>query len=592
MKRKNIPSLYMLLVLTISGLTSGSLFMTSSTFASAAEPTPLNFTELAIHPQAAAEPQIWQRQITELTVFNGKLLAGYGDYSSNTGPVDINPFDLETASFEGRSVTFPSESIGNWKVINGKLYTTNIDARSCANCATGYAVSTDGSNWEVKTPVTGLHIYDIETLTGTDLWLFGSSGGGDGVATVWRSLDDGETWNQVITPASGVRYYWGVAMGGKMYLQAFDGDRNDPVQIYDGSDWSTGTVEPFCYAGDYNGGPNPVVFNDEAVCYWTDHLRTFDGAEVAEVEVPAITKILTTPETRLFNGVAGDTKVTSDGYYMIDFSQQYDIEKPEQILRSPDLVRWQSLRGLPSKTTAMAIDEENSKIYVGTYDAKLYVADLPDMPDDLPFPDDEEPAEEPDLNNDGTSDSEQPNVSSISNPTTGKTIALELSTGCDIESLEVADEDQLEAQDNQFQYDNSLIDFVADCAEAGVTTNVKVFYYNVSEVGASARKYDPRTATYTLIDDANVTTQTIRSQPVTTVSYQVTDGQSLDVDGAENGRIVDPVGLAATASSSAGPSGDSELASTGYGQTALLAGSLVITTVAFREFRRQTISRR
>lgn len=549
----------------------------------------LEFTELTTHPQAAAEPAIWQRQITELTVFNGKLLAGYGDYNSNTGPVSINPYDIDTDSFEGVSVVFPSESIGNWKEINGKLYTTNIDARSCTNCATGYAVSINGSDWEVKSPITGLHVYDIETLTGTDLWLFGSSGAGDGAATVWRSLDDGETWDEVDTPASGIRYYWGAAMGGKMYIQAFNGYNHDnPVQVFDGTNWTTGTTDPVCYAGDYNGGPNPVIFNDKIVCYWTDHLRSFNGTNVTEVEVPWLATTQTEPGARLYNGLAGDTKVTGDGYYMIDFSQQFDIEKPEQILRSPDLVRWQSLQGLPNQTTAMAIDEENGKIYVGTYDAKLYVADLPDMPDNLPFPDDdEEPPVEADLNNDGTPDSEQPNVASLTNESTGKAIALELSNDCEVQSLETADEGNLEAQDTEFDYGNSLLDFTADCGAPGATTTVKIFYHDVSEAGATARKYDPRTESYTPIETATLSVETIDSQPATVISYEVTDGQSLDIDGEENGVIVDPIGLAAAISPDPDATSDgsdsSQLAQSGKNSviTYSLAALLSVTSLMF-----------
>lgn len=591
MRRKHTALIFALVACAVFILPAAPVFLGEPPKATAADTdVTLNFAELATHPQAAAEPVDWQRQITELTLFNGKLLAGYGDYNSNTGPVDINPFDIDTNSFEGVSVTFPTESIGNWKVINGKLYTTNIDARGCANCAIGYAVSADGSNWEVKSPITGLHIYDIETLTGTDLWLFGSSGPGEGEATVWRSLDDGDTWNEVETPATGGnRYYWGKALDGKMYFQAFDGmgyeiDDQDPVQIFDGTNWSTGTVDPVCYAGDYNGGPNPVVFDDKIVCYWTDHLRTFDGTTVTEVIPPTLTTTVTEPgSSRLFNGVAGDTKTTSDGYYMIDFSQQFDIEKPEQILRSPDLVRWQSLKGLPEKTTAMTIDEEHGKIYVGTFDAKLYVADLPAMPDNLPFPgeEEEEPPVDPDLNDDGTPDSEQTNVASLTNEATGKAIALELSDGCDVQSFDTADENALPAQDQEFHYNNGLIDFTADCGDPGATTTVKVFYYGVTETDASARKYDPRTETYALIEGATISTQTIDSQPVTIVSYQVTDGQSLDVDSEENGIIVDPVGLAAATNQTPNPTTTNQdsntLAKSGDNNTIVYSFAAVLT---------------
>lgn len=590
---RKVSSAFLVLTFLFTHI-STALLAPSQTVLAAGTDVELSFTELGTHPQVAAEPADWQRQITELTLFNGKLLAGYGDYNSNTGPIEINPFNISTGTFEGVSVMFPSESIGNWKVINGKLYTTNIDARGCYNCAIGYAVSADGSNWEIKSPVTGLHIYDIETLTGTDLWLFGSvdAGNDEGVAAVWRSLDDGETWNEVETPSpGGNRYYWGTAMNGKMYFQAFDGvgfevDDIDPVQVFDGTNWTTGTTEPVCYAGDHNGGPNPVVFNDKIVCYWTDHLRTFDGTEVVEVVPSNITTTLTEPGARLFNGVAGDTKVTSDAYYMIDFTQSFDVEKPEQILRSPDLVRWQSLQGLPSKTTAMAIDEEGDKIYVGTADAKLFAADLPAL-SELPFPGEpEEPGE--DMNNDGVADVDQENVSVLISPVTGKSVVLELSDECDIQSFEVKSETQAETQDAQFNYTDGLVDFTAGCGSAGVTSSVKIFLYDANLSESNVRKYNPNTGTYTAIDGAALEQQAVNEREVTLLSYSVTDGSELDVDGLANGVIVDPVGAGVAINTgsgggaAAGGSAMSSLARTGLPQYIFLG--IALTAISLTSY--------
>jgi hypothetical protein len=46
-----------------------------------------------------------------MTVFNGKLITGFGDYNANTGPIGINPFDMSlVASFDGVALNCPSES--------------------------------------------------------------------------------------------------------------------------------------------------------------------------------------------------------------------------------------------------------------------------------------------------------------------------------------------------------------------------------------------------------------------------------------------------------------------------------------------------
>jgi hypothetical protein len=120
---------------------------------------------------------------------------------------------------------------------------------------------------------------------------------------------------------------------------------------------------------------------------------------------------------------------------------------------------------------------------------------------------------------------------------------------------------------------------------------VKIFYHGVSEAGATARKYDPRTESYTPIETAALGVETIDSQPTTVISYEVTDGQSLDIDGEENGIIVDPIGLAATANSVPGSPGVAgtagELAKTGKTQVVLVIASSAILAIAAREARRK-----
>jgi hypothetical protein len=97
----------------------------------------LSFTELATHPDAAAQTTDQGKTINKIEIFNGKLYAAYGDYGANTGPISINPFDLTTNTFDGEAISVPSESLGNWKVIDGKLYTTTIDPTCSGTCPAG-----------------------------------------------------------------------------------------------------------------------------------------------------------------------------------------------------------------------------------------------------------------------------------------------------------------------------------------------------------------------------------------------------------------------------------------------------------------------
>ena len=106
---------------------------------------PLNFTLLGTHPQAAAQATSDGKRINKLQVFNGKLIAAYGDYQNNTGPIDINPFDIAGGSFDGSALSVPTESLGNWKVINGKLYSTTIDATCSGSCPSGFGSTSEFS---------------------------------------------------------------------------------------------------------------------------------------------------------------------------------------------------------------------------------------------------------------------------------------------------------------------------------------------------------------------------------------------------------------------------------------------------------------
>ena len=78
------------------------------------------------------------------------------------------------------------------------------------------------------------------------------------------------------------------------------------------------------------------------------------------------------------------------------------------------------------------------------------------------------------------------------------------------------------------------------------------------------------------IGDTVLSSTTINNIPTITASYQVTDGQDLDIDGEANGTIVDPVGLATT-------TGDSELSGTGDNTNWIvsLAGVLFISTTIY-----------
>ncbi len=364
--KKNLKRCQLLLIslVLLTSLVSSQLINTLKVQAAVS----LSFTLLGTHPQAAAQTTDTGKTINNLQVFNSKLFAAYGDYQANTGPIDINPFDLSSGTFDGSVLSVPSESLGNWKVINNKLYTTTIDATCSGSCPSGYAVGDNASNWSIHTPFNAEHVFDIESLNGTDLWMFGGS---TETAYAWRSTDGGDNWSVAQTnnrnPGSGddsERYYWGKALDGKMYMQADVYGQGADTQIYDGASWSTGTSENICTNGTSARGPNPMVFDGKIICSDGNRLQSYDGDNYNDEEV-----------TDLYDNYGCDyiLDMESSGEFLNVLCNNSSSEKI--ILRTKNLTSWQTISGLPSTTSSITVDQATNKLYVGTADSKLYASD-------------------------------------------------------------------------------------------------------------------------------------------------------------------------------------------------------------------------
>lgn len=151
-----------------------------------------------------------------------------------------------------------------------------------------------------------------------------------------------------------------------------------------------------------------------------------------------------------------------------------------------------------------------------------------------------------DLNDDGTDDSSQPNVYSYTSSVTDKTVVLEADDTCTVNSASSVSELSNPVQDDGYTYINGLMDFSLACGTNGFTSIIKQYYYNTLSDELILRKYNPNTETYFEIEDATIEQTTINGFAVTVVTYEVTDGGALDTDGAEDGNISDPAGLAST----------------------------------------------
>lgn len=494
----------------------------------------LPFALLGTHPQAATQATSSGKYISSMKIWNGKLYMAYGDYYSNTGPVSVNPFDLNSGSFDGVAITMPSEALSQWKVINNKIYSASVDPTCGGTCQSSYVVGDANGNWQLKTPFNAEHVFGITTYNGTDLWLFGATGGP--TATLWRSTNDGASWTVMQTSENEPggdnteRYYWAETLNGTLYAQAHFYDIN-PIQSFNGSTWSTGTIDRTCGYGGPGGGPNTEVFAGKIIC--DDNLKTnvFDGTAAVPLNLPS-RYCYSADDSSWYNTIfsVSDDKeyfyMVCDAHQAGSGSNTYSV--PAQIVRTKDLVTWQPVGSISNAIAPSSIVIKDNTIYLGTQDAKLYSATFD--PDELPLA--------------------SPTVDLISpdNAAINLTVA-----GCDeLTNTSVVEESSLESQDANYDYPFGLTRFRLGSCEVNSASRVTITFEGLYDPSAvTIRKYDELTsdsAKYTTLTQANsglvVTPTVLGGTPVLQVSYNLIDGGALDADGQFNGTIIDPIGLA------------------------------------------------
>lgn len=383
--------------------------------AQASATAPLAFQQIAIHPYASQTgydatstnyytgaklcDSAWCPTGQELRdigiTHDGKLVAGYGEWNSNvdsfgvnTGGVYVVPYNLATGAWEtGSAIRAGSEAIESVVEIGGDLYIPQTDPSDRA--PTGFAngnirgyVTNRGGTWhfvQIKdamgVPFVNMeHLFDMASLDGDDLWLFGTEclAGNcyNNAGTALRSTDGGATWARAhqdvstVSPDGFERDYWGAALNNKMYTQAFHTTPSTPMRVYDGatSTWSSvpnTAGYPICPTM----SPNLVI--------------TFDNAIVCPSSPGAITKFDGTSKvTVAFGGMADvtDFYIGGDGYL-------YILASNKNIYRTQSLGSAFEYLGTASGVDgAYSIATYNDTVYIGGNGGKLFSALIPLTP--------------------------------------------------------------------------------------------------------------------------------------------------------------------------------------------------------------------
>jgi hypothetical protein len=304
-------------------------------------------TRLAVHPQAVQQPTAMGRILCTLKAWRGLIYVGYGDYSQNTGPIAITPFDPSTALFRAPELADnQTEAIGLFRVLGDALYVPSTDPRGLAS--TDYAVC-DAMGWRQVQAIGALHAFDMATL-GSDLWLVGAK---DTDAVAWRSLDNGATWTREFTVIPPTGYSWRIYAAGvfnkRLYVQV-DGESSshvyDPASSGDTAGWSSGPYLGSCW-----------------------HPEEFAGRMVyllwGNVNVPKLTSLCA------FDGKVVKTVGPAPLYdYTIDGDTLYGLGGKGVVYATADLARWARVSSAPA--SARSIVTLGGRVHAGTTDSAIY----------------------------------------------------------------------------------------------------------------------------------------------------------------------------------------------------------------------------
>lgn len=158
-----------------------------------------------------------------------------------------------------------------------------------------------------------------------------------------------------------------------------------------------------------------------------------------------------------------------------------------------------------------------------------------------------------DANGDGTLDDYQAHVANIKDSNGAwSTVQIASASSCTLDNTTSTLSSSVVA-DNGYTTKTSLDGFSVYCPTTSTTVPVTIIYHtSYSLTGLTLRYYNPTTQAWSTVPDAAFSQVTIGGTLATKVTYNLTDGGSLDQDGTANGLIVDPVALASVVTSGTG----------------------------------------
>jgi hypothetical protein len=210
----------------------------------------------AAHPSFLAQPSTG-RVVHAVELYDNKIFIGHGDYSGNTGPIDVAYWDIQTQAHGVAWAAAPTEEISRFRQIDGALFVPWIDS-TIPMPYLGYSTNHGGSWHNVDDGTMGaLHIFDVASYSGdpdVDIRMCGARIiNNEGHAVVLKSVNGGVTWTiDYDSPLTGgfARFYALHKFGTFLYAIGTESKK------FDGNAWSdivgtfhVGTTKSFVTQG-------------------------------------------------------------------------------------------------------------------------------------------------------------------------------------------------------------------------------------------------------------------------------------------------------------------------------------------------------
>src|SRR5689334_10833062 len=309
----------------------------------------LTLTRLGVYSPAVSSKY---PSILTLKAHAGRVYLGYGNWETDHPAVVVGCYRPETGTFH-TEFSIGTDCVSQFRTIDGALYVAHLDPVHYEdNKDLSYRA---GGVWRDMAGLAMVHVFDVDTVTGTDLWCVGAyvpTPTNNGGAAVFRSVDGGRTWTNVTLATPETRYYYGFGFRGRFYVRDTVYDTNGVGQrVVAGSQAlrktvvvGTGGNEILAAAGGIPGGAQRSVGG----------LGGFTGTNWISLRVPTVYDF-TWDGTHLFTAEPG-------GIYRGAWGSNG--------------LAWESLNFSNVPTNSTAIEVMDGVVYVGDTNGYLWAGRL------------------------------------------------------------------------------------------------------------------------------------------------------------------------------------------------------------------------